>query len=411
MRLSEENKSKLKTISKLKAEIDELKVYGNGYDKGIKEVKKELLVLRFVNNTKTSLLRKYAEKLESSHKYIDAADLRPQLQFYLQKEFQKSAHYLTENIYLRNQLKFLADQSGILNTAHLCDFFIQKLEIADREKQSQASKQASEMKRTRQKIDSLSTTMQLHRTNHSHIPGVIHALFEEHFSNNEGDKTIEIDLNNHQNSRPTSTNKEIFLTSNKMNDLEIQNFFIKDFSVEFYAGLDDVQRKELLQKLFANKKLLFGYREYLLRKFNPLGDTSRGLLGRGNARTQSFFDVSRRNTRVTGQQFEQTSSSVSRHKSEKATDSERSYSVDAKNRSKTMYRGLDKLHQAELDHSGEAYHPKLSITDITFEANKTKGNHITNEKIYPPLHVDVLKKRKLLRYIVKHTGASLSNQG
>ena len=95
-------KSKDKTIEKLKSDLDEMNIYKRGYEKGIKETKKDLLILRFVNKTKTSLLRKYAEKLQDANKFVDATDLRPMLKMYLTNGIGRHSELPMDSIYLKN---------------------------------------------------------------------------------------------------------------------------------------------------------------------------------------------------------------------------------------------------------------------------------------------------------------------
>ena len=83
LKLSNDSKHKAKIIENLKRKNEELITYKKGYEKSLKEIKKDMLVLKFVNKTKSQLIRKYSNKVRNAQKIFDCTDLREPLGLFL----------------------------------------------------------------------------------------------------------------------------------------------------------------------------------------------------------------------------------------------------------------------------------------------------------------------------------------
>jgi hypothetical protein len=270
--LSSDLKSANKTIIDLRSKLDEMLIYKRGYEKGVKQIKKDVLVLRFVNKTKTKLLRKYAEKLEGANKFIDVADLRPQLKHYLEQGFGKRGELPNDGMYIKTQLKTLADQPILINTGDLNEFYLKILCGREKERLQDIRLKEDYIKKLQFKQTNLIGTLEKHRRNITTLPGLLNAIIEDFMVQNDNEKSQEMSLNRRL-SRPASTNRgpDLFLTgANVETELAEEKYFINDFTTELYGRLDDEQRKELIFRLMSNKLILFGFREFLLRKLDPV---------------------------------------------------------------------------------------------------------------------------------------------
>lgn len=272
MTLSADLKAANKTNAELRSKLDEMLIYKRGYEKGVKQIKKDVLVLRFVNKTKTKLLRKYAEKLEGANKFVDVADLRPQLKHYLEQGFGKRGDLPSDGMYLKTQLKTLSEQPFLINTADLNEFYLKILCGRERERLHDMRLKEDYIKKLQTKQNSLIGTMEKHRRNITTLPGLLNAIIEDFMVQTDNEKSQELSLNRRL-SRPASTTKgpDVFLTgANIENDIAEEKFFINDFTTDLYGKLDDEQRKDLVFRLMSNKLILFGFREFLLRKLDPV---------------------------------------------------------------------------------------------------------------------------------------------
>jgi hypothetical protein len=117
-------KNKTRIIENLKFKNEELVSYKNGYEMGIKQIKRDMLVLKFINKTKTNLLRKYTLKMKDVGKFFDHTDLRKPILEYLNSHPVSFNALHTENLYIKNQLKQLTDAPKAITTAHTIEFFL-----------------------------------------------------------------------------------------------------------------------------------------------------------------------------------------------------------------------------------------------------------------------------------------------
>lgn len=269
IKLSNEVKKKSMQIDSLKSQLEEMHVYKRGYEKGIKTIKKDLLVLKFVNKTKTNLLRKYTEKLQDANKFIDAADLRPQLTLYLNNAFGKVSDAPSDSIYLKNQLRLLAEQPNLLNTADICEFFVKTLRRRDREYQHELKKKDEAVKLLQTRLGALGRSVEQHRANVSNMPGLLNAIMEDFILQTDKEQSQERSINRGV-SRPASTQTEVLITAHAQHELSPEErFFVADFSTEVYSRMDDEQKREFIFTLMNNKAILFAFREFLLLKLDP----------------------------------------------------------------------------------------------------------------------------------------------
>ena len=256
-------------IDSLKSQLEEMHVYKRGYEKGIKTIKKDLLVLKFVNKTKTNLLRKYTEKLQDANKFIDAADLRPQLSLYLNNVFGKTSEAPNDSIYLKNQLRLLAEQPNLLNTTELCEFFVKTLRRRDKEHLHELKKKDEVVRQLQTRLGALGRSVEQHRANVSNMPGLINAIMEDFILQTDKEQSQERSINRGI-SRPTSTQTDVLITANAQRELSPEErFFVADFSTEVYGRMEDEQKREFIFTLMNNKAVLFAFREFLLLKLDP----------------------------------------------------------------------------------------------------------------------------------------------
>lgn len=375
-----------------------MKIYKRGYEKGIKEIKKDLLVLKFVNKTKTNLLRRYTEKMESANKIIDAADLRPQLRLYLQHNFGKTTQSPSDGIYLRNQLKSLTDQDSLLNTAELCDFFLKVICMRENQKQHDIRKVDDLYKRLQGRHVILTNTMEKHRNNVNSLPMLINSIIEDFIVHNERDKSQEHSINRELSGK-SNKSRYIFLTAGQQDEKRLEDFFVHDFTTELYSQLDDDQRKELLVKLVSNKMLLFHFREYLLTKLEPHNITGPSLIRGARPRA-----VSTRLRESSKSNNDNSQYSRSKSRTEKA---EQNSARRLGPQNKASF-GLPNVSRRDMSREHSA-NSRLNLTadNIAIRADQTV--RIVDESAEVPMDVLSNGKRKILRYMVKKTG--IAGQG
>ena len=306
IKLSNEVKDKQQHIDGLKSKLEEMHVYKRGYEKGIKSIKKDMLVLKFINKTKTSIIRKYSDKLESAHKYIDATDLRHPLKLYLAQSHANNFQLLNDNIYVKNQMKHLVDQPGSLSTSDLCDFMVKFLRNKEVEYAYEMKKREERIKKQQAKLSSLCTSMGNHRSNITNMPVLINAILEDYILCISKEQSQEISINRALNTNNTkigrtdsarnNENNVLITTSNLNNHVmsDEERYFIMDFNTDVYGRMDDDHKKELINKLMNNKIILFGFREYLLSRMS-VGEGGR--LDNGNdGRIRLKADLSMRDS-------------------------------------------------------------------------------------------------------------------
>lgn len=419
-------KERDKTISKLKLEIDELNVYKNGYEKGVKEIKKDLLVLKFVNKTKTSLLRKYAERLEGANKYIDAADLRPQLKLYIQNSYSRTSESPSDAIYLRNQLKMICEQESLVNTADLCDFFVQVLVQRDREKANEIKRRDELIKKLHSKQTDLTNNLEKHRTNVSNLPALINSIMEDYLIQLDRDKSQEQSINrtNGGTSRgESSTNKgrkkrgteeQTLITAHMQEDVDEMKWFVNDFTTELYGQLDDDQRKEMIQKLISNKLLIFSFREFLVSRLE--GRDLEEVLGVGGGKRKRLLAESRSERSNTLQ--EERSRREIRARSEKNENSmNRSANISFNTTGKPLLpiTTLPKAYPPLPSGGGATGSSKRSREENMKRLNISASSREDERKVRAGdekssnddgITLNVLGKRKILRYLLRKTGGN-----
>lgn len=370
-----------------------MNIYKRGYEKGIKEIKKDLLVLKFVNKTKTNMLRRYTEKMENANKIIDAADLRPQLRLYLQNNYGKTTPCPSDGIYLRNQLKSLADQDSLLTTAELCDFFLKVICIRENEKLHDLKKVDDQLKRLQGRHTQLTNTMEKHRNNVNSLPMLINSIIEDYIVQNERDKSQEHSINRELSGR-SSKSRDVFLTVGDQEERKVEDFFVHDFTTELYSQLGDDQRKELLLRLISNKMLLFHFREYLLAKMEPNDVTGPNLIRgpRPRAVSTRLKDSGR-----LSHENSQHSRSKSRTEGAEGNSARRAVSNN-----RTSF-GLPQVSRREVSREPSA-NSRLNLTAESISIKASQAFRIVDESAEVPMDVLSNGKRKILRYMVKKSG-------
>lgn len=373
-----------------------MKVYKRGYEKAMKEIKKDLLVLKFVNKTKTNLLRKYADKMEHANKIIDAADLRPPLKLYLHNSFGKSTQLPSDSIYLRNQLKSIADQSSPLTTSDLSDFFLKVIYYREQEKHHEVKKLEEQVKKLQARHTSLAATMEKHRSNFNSMPVLINSIIEEFLVQNEKDKSQELSINRSLSER-SSRSKDVFLTAGLQEEKKTADFFIHDFTTELYAQMDDEQRKDLLLRILGNKMLLFFFREFLLSKLDPT-DTGIGPHLIRGARPRL------NNTRLR--------ESILSKKSQSEHDRSKSVHAEFSEFKQTGHfkpggSGLPSVSRREVS-QGRGASSRLNMTADTANLQGSGHMRIVDHETSHNMDVVSKGKRNILRYMVKRSGTHSS---
>lgn len=375
-----------------------MKVYKRGYEKGIKEIKKDLLVLKFVNKTKTNLLRKYAEKMEHANKIIDAADLRPTLKLYLHNNFGKHSQLPSDALYLKNQLKAIADQSTLLTTSELVEFFLKVIYYREQEKHHDTKKLDDQIKKLQLRQNALTNTMEKHRANVNSLPVLLNSIIEEFLIQNEKDKSQEQSINRGLSER-SSRSKDVFLTAGLQEEKKTTDFFVHDFTTEVYAQMDDDQRKDLLLKLIGNKVLLFYFREFLLTRLDP---TDLGLgpsLIRGAK--PRLGDSKLKDSTVSKKSESENSRSRSLHGENSAR--------RQPGMTKSGGMALPSVSRKEIsrDRTGSS---RLNITIDSYQNQGSQALKIVDESAAINMDVVGKGKRQILRYIVKKSGTQSFNQ-
>jgi hypothetical protein len=87
-----------------------------------------MLVLKFINKTKTKLLRTYAAREKDIGKFVDCTDLRRPIQEHLSKNPVSLNGLHTDNLYLKNQLKQLTLSDRPVNCSETVEFFLKVIE-------------------------------------------------------------------------------------------------------------------------------------------------------------------------------------------------------------------------------------------------------------------------------------------
>lgn len=370
-----------------------MQVYQRGYEKGLKSVKKDLLVLKFVNKTKTNLLRKYTERMENANKIVDAADIRPALKLYLSQNYGKTTTLPSDGLYLKNQLKYLADQDSLLNTAELCDFFLKVINTRENEKNHELKKTEDNVKRLQGRQTVLTSTMEKYRNNVNSLPVLINSIIEDFIVQNERDKSQEHSINRSLSDR-SARSKDVFLTAGKQDDKKLEDFFVHDFTTELYGQLDDDQRKDLLMKLISNKLLLFNFREFLLTKLEPHDTSGPSLIRGARARLTS--------SKVKDLNKSQQSESEQSH-SRSRTLNELIPSKRSLSHSRTGS-GLPQVVRRDASREPTANSTKLNLTADSISLRKDAGLRVVRESAEIAMDMIGGGKRKILRYMVKKSG-------
>lgn len=390
MKLSEELKGKKKVIEHLKRQNDELNIYKGGYEKGIKQIRKDMLVLKFVNKTKTKIIRKYVEQLQGAHKFTDVADLRPQLQLYVHNQFHHTNPLHQDYIYMKNQLKSFSESEHLVNTADLVDFFLKHYAQKSRELAAESKKKDEQIKNLKTKQNLIAQTIDKHRANISNLPGLINTVIEEFLREQNPQLNRESSRLTQKNSKSSRARaiRDTFLTEGATEqEIEEERFFIFDFTTEFYGQLDEAKRREFIHRLMSNKLLLFGFREFLLRKLNPL-------IGGGREISSESRAVMNQNTSLNAG-GPNDSRSVNSNRQRQWRTKINNENLDRSSRSQNKPELL-KVTGNELDESR-----RVKSSKNTLDAKEKRGEASEQE-----VTMNVLGKRKILRYILKKSDPS-----
>ena len=176
LKLSNDVKNKARIIENLRFKNEELMSYKKGYEVGIKDVKSDMLVLRFINKVKTKLLRKYTKRLKQNGKFIDCTDLRKPIQKFLNRRNIELGGPHTENLYLKNQMRTLAYSDQTINTAELIYFFLRIIEQKEAEKIKECKKLKDKVKYYKNKHNLLSRHMEKYRNTMTHLPKLMYKI-------------------------------------------------------------------------------------------------------------------------------------------------------------------------------------------------------------------------------------------
>lgn len=378
-----------------------MNIYKRSYEKSIKEVKKDLLVLRFVSKTKTNLLRKYAEKIQGANKFIDAADLRPQLKLYLNHGFGRVTEIPSDSIYLKNQLKGLSEQDSLLNTAELNDFYLKQLCLRDREHREAIKRINDQKKKIQNRVNGLTGTMEKHRLNISTLPGLINSIIEEYMLQQDREESQENSINRGlaglTSSRPGSQVKregQVLITNAGQDDEMGREVFVRDFTTEVYGQLDFDQKKELILRLMSNKLLLFSFREFLLKRLEPTDLTGPDLITGPRGRSNKDRGRTEQSKTSRSDAEAHMSRSISNNKSQSANRTMLNLPKVGTAGNVSFSAGLSNIPKIR---------PGLNLTQENSLDLSKKYSHQRQrtEELSTPITMDVLGKRKILRYMVR----------
>ena len=301
----------------------------------------------------------------------------------------------SESIYIRNQLKALSDQSSMLTTAELTEFFMKAIYYREHEKNHEMKKLDDQVKKLQNRHTSLTSTMERHRNNMNSLPVLLNSIIEDFLVQNEKEKSQELSINRGLSER-SSKSKDVFLTAGLQEEKKTMEYFVHDFTTELYAQMDDDQRKELLLRFLSNKMLLFHFREFLLTKLEPNDVTGPSLIRGAKPR----LGESRLKDSGVSSRIENNTHNRSRSIQEKESFSERRNP----SHNKVASFAFPSVAKREVSRDREVS-SKLNMTADSISLRNRPPMRIEDDSAAINMDVMGKGKRKILRYLVKKSGS------
>lgn len=261
LKLSNDVKNKAKIIENLRFKNEELMTYKKGYETGIKEIKRDMLVLKFINKTKTKLLRKYTLRLKKAKQIYDNTDLRKPIELYLSSNplLNVSGEH-TENLFIRGKIKELASRDKELKTSEYTDFFLDMMKANEKRFQSDLRKVSDSLKQQKAKNKSLWANVQNYRSSLSNLPKLLFNIVKERIKKNEMDRI--------KGKAATILPRSIRLSrgdSNRSDNKKDSDFDQEDINVEAILGYTEEEKQDLLTSILSNNVVMGALAELLYK--------------------------------------------------------------------------------------------------------------------------------------------------